>query len=382
MQNAKKLSAVLVTVFLLFGLAGWSQAGQIEANEDFTLQQDDSIEGNAYLAGGSLNILGNVAGDLLAGSGNLMISGNIEDDVLAAAGTLNLSGPVSGDARIAGGNISVGSDIAGDLVAAGGTINIFSNSKVGGDLYVVGGDVKASGEVIGETKLAAGNARIEGKMSGPVSIRAEKLIIGEGAVIEGDLDYYSPTEADIAPSAQIMGETNFHRVASHQAANKRQLAKFFGFAGVIKLLAMIVVGLVLVLGFKKFSTQVVSKAGDKFGSETLRGLILLVVLPVASLLLLASLIGSLFGILVGILWLASMILGGMYAGILLGAMLDKLWYKNEKIELSWRNAVVGIVILFIVGFVPVLGWLVGFLFFLASLGSVSQVAYEKLIKQN
>jgi hypothetical protein len=54
-----------------------------------------------------------------------------------------------------------------------------------------------------------------------------------------------------------------------------------------------------------------------------------------------------------------------------------MWFKESEYKLTWKNAAVGIIVLSIIGFIPVLGWLAGFILFLSALGSVSYTVYER-----
>ena len=117
---------------------------------------------------------------------------------------------------------------------------------------------------------------------------------------------------------------------------------------------------------------------SEFVKEAIQGFVILVVAPFASLILLISLVGFPLGILVGIFFVAAITVACIFSGILLGVWLSKMWFKKEQGELTWKNTTVGIVVLSVIGFIPVLGWLVGFILFLATLGSVSHLMYEKI----
>ena len=378
MGKIKKLTVVFVATLVVLAVAMFAKAGEVITKEDsYTLDKEDVVEDNVYAAASNLNILGNVIGDLLAAGGNIFVSGTVEDDVMAAGGTINFQGSSLDDVRMAGGNLNVGGDVAGDLALAGGNVSIFSGSKIGKDLYAAGGVLEIDGEVAGEARIAGGEVRINGKISGPVTVWSDKLLVGDEAVIEGNLEYSSPIQAEISPSAQISGEVKFQELESPRVEGW-QVKQFLGFAYLMKLLAFILAGIVLVVVFKNSSAEIVKRSTDGFGKEIVRGLVFLVVAPIVTLILFVSLIGFPLGILLGIFLAAAVAVACIFSGILLGAWLSKMWFKKDEIELTWKNATLGIVILSIIGFIPILGWIVGCIFFLAALGSVSHLMYEKI----
>jgi hypothetical protein len=137
----------------------------------------------------------------------------------------------------------------------------------------------------------------------------------------------------------------------------------------------------LVLFFLAKST-VIAAAGktlDNFWKELLRGLVLLVVIPVMAILLFVTVIGSFIGIFVVALYAILIILGSVFSGIVLADLLNRLLFGGSKAKkLNWPMVILGVVVFGLLAFVPFVGWIICLVFFLAGLGAVSNLLYRQI----
>jgi len=373
--------AMFFSLLVLPGLAG---AATFNGGESYALQADKNVSDNLYVGAGDISVAGAVLGDLIAAGGNLTVSGAVRDDLTLAGGNITVLGSVGGDIRIAGGSIVIGgSSIGGDLVIAGGTIKVLDGTTIGKDVVLTGGMVTFSGTGEHNARFAGGQVVIEGTIKGDVVIDAnEKVVLGEGARIEGAMVYRGAKEniLETRDGAVVVGGVQFEKkvLPVDRAGAAKVLAALFGIFYVIKLISFLIAGLIAALVFKRFSHAVVSDAVAHPWSDVLRGFIILVVVPIASIILLATFFGAFIGIALFTVYFLSLTLTALYSGIILGAWLYKVIKKEEVITVTWQRTLGGIIALSLVMLVPVIGWIVCVFFFLLALGAIAHVTHEKV----
>jgi hypothetical protein len=331
--------------------------------------------GNAYYAGGDLNISENISGDIFAIGGNLSISGNTEDDLIAAAGRLSLSGNIGGDARVAGGKVTINSEVGGEMMIAGGEVSILPGTSIKKDLFLASGKVNMAGEVKNDLKTAGGEIMINGAVRGNVIAKTGKLTIGKNAVIYGDLSYESPEEARIEEGAVIKGATVFklkEQIPSKERALWLVLAWW-----ILKVLATMAAAFAIYFTFRDRTEKFAALALNRFGRELLTGFIILVVIPAAVVILFISALGYLLGLVGLFFYIAFIILSTILGAVVFSGLTGKYIFKKEP-YITWPILLFGITVYHAVGLIPVVGWIFRFLFFLAGLGTLSELSYRAL----
>lgn len=381
MKHMRNIAVIAFAVSMVL-FPAVSNATELKAAREYTLQKDEVTQGDLYVAAQANIIAGEVAGDLAVAGANVLITGTIEGDLFAGGGTVNVLGDVGDDIRAAGGTIMIGKNVGGDVVAAGGVVHIISGAIVDGDVLVAAGQLIIDGAVSGTVQVVGGEVVINGSVGKSVVIRKnEKLSIGKNAMIGGDLAYKAFNTAEIAESAIIKGETKFEKIERPTRVDKRAGAAMAGLIGVIVLLrlaAMIFVTVLGVLLFKKVAQSLTKTVADHFGMEMLRGFVVIVVIPFAILFMLVSVIGIGLGIATALVYALLIMIAKVFAGILFGAVAMKMIKKTKEYEVTWQTATLGVLALQIISLVPVVGWLITALFFFASVGGASMMAYQKM----
>ncbi len=357
-----------------------ASAGTFQAEENYQLNPGISIEDNLYAAGGTVNVAGKVNGDLLAVGGTVIVSGPVSGDAMLAGGTLNLSGNVSGDMRIAGGTLIVLNTVAGEFVAAGGQVSVMPGTSVGKDATIAGGTIQYAGSVSRNLKVDGNKVYINGPVGGDVSITAQEIKFGPNAVIQGNLDYYSSSEAIMEQGAAINGVVNFHKteMPAKKAVEKGVLLGFLTVAWLLKSLMMLTAALVALYFVRSQTTAVIKDAGSNFWKEMGRGFVVLVVIPIAIIISLVTVIGIPLGVIALLFYGIMLLVSAIIAPLLFARLaIDHIFKKGGK-ELNWWIAIIAIVVFGLIGFIPIVGWIFGFLIFLASFGAVTNHIYKKL----
>jgi len=334
----------------------------------------EEIFHNLYVGGGSVVINKNILGDLFAAGGAINVASEIEEDLFAAGGNVTVAGPVGGDARLAGGNIAINAPVGGDALLAGGTILIGGNADVGGDLWAAGGAVNITSDVAGNVKVAGGEIFINAKIGGQLQVQSEKLVFGPLSDVQGSINYTGTEEAVIQEGAQI-GNIEY----KHFQGNKKipSFGNFKVFV-LVKFLALLIAGLILLKLFGKTSQEIVSSGYERFWSNAGIGLAGMIVVPIVSVLLMITVIGF-YAAFVLLAWFFLMIfLGALYSVMLLGAILEKFIRKEKDVWLSWMTILWGAIAGAVIGLIPFVGWLVICLFYLVGFGTLLRKTKQRL----
>jgi len=371
------MKKVLVgSVFLLL-VALPASAATLRGGEDYSLPKGQALSDNLYAAGSTLTISGNVFGDAILAGGKILINGAVTQDLAAAGGTVDVRAPITGDARIAGGDITIDGKIGGDLIIGGGNVHVISSAIISGDVVIAGGNVIFDGAALKNMRIVGGKVLIHGIVSGSVTARvSESLTVATGASIQGNLDYTAPTAATIEQGAIIGGKVTASTTPASQSVDmKALLATLVSVVLLTKFLVLAFAAVVTVLVFKEGSRLVVDRTLSEIPKNTILGFATLIVVPIACILLLVSVIGSVFGVIGLILYGLLLMLAKLMVGIVAGALLSKWFVKESRI--TWRWAILGVAVMQLLSIIPIIGWIAAVVVFLFTFGALVRLLNER-----
>ena len=373
----KRLIASLALVSLL--LPSLVLAADLRGGKELTLRKGDVSVGDLYMAGGMITDEGSVAGDLNVAGGTILFLGDVLQDLQALGGTLTFTGAVGDDLRAVGGNITVGSKVAGDVLVAGGQVSLLPSSIVSGDLVVAGGKVLVSGNVAGKARIYGSDVTLDGDITGPIVINAEKLTIGSNAVLHGDVMYRSAKEATVVSGSEIKGKLSYEPVMPDaNATSKAFWLALFGVWVGIKMLMLLAASLLVCLYFRKATARVTKQTFEKFGVHALVGFAFLVATPIAGVILCSTVVGAMLGILLLLGYVAILIVSSIYLPAVIGSEIMRYFRKESEAKISVSSIVVGVIVLTLLTITPVLGWALSFVMFLGVLGSTLSFKWNEM----
>lgn len=334
---------------------------------------------NVYLAGGDVRVSTTTSADLSVLAASLTVSAPVQGDALLAGGTIDVLRPVTGDLRAIGGNVRIEDTVTGDLAAMGGVVRILGKPK---NTTIIGGTVELDGGSNGSVTVYAAGVSLTGTFTGDVQIYAsDHVTLTEGTVIHGSLKYNAPQQADIPANAVVDKGVQYTGSSSFLPTNKE--AQTFAAAGagvffvVSVIAALLVAGLVAGL-FPTFTQNVADKALTlsirRFILMTLLGFATLVAGPVFILLLVVSFVGIGVALLLGAGYLLLLALSYVYAAVLAGSALARTFRKRQTF--FWRDAVIGMLALRIIGVIPGVGSLVSMILAAAAAGTILSLAFS------
>lgn len=376
-----KKTLIVIVVLLIIGITPLlASAGSLKYGENYSLRKGESVEGDLYAVGANTTIAGNVLGDLVATGASVFVGGNeISDDVLIIADSAHIISSVKKDLRAIARKIYIGNSVGEDVAVAGGSVEILPQASIAGDLLLVAGKASIFGEVQGNLKAVVGEIFIDDVIHGDVSLVADKVVLGPNAVISGSFSYSASKLAEIQGGANIVGEVTFHEINSRARAEKL-IPTFLGTWFVIKFIVILLSALIAHGILRNISHRfVVVSLNHKIWS-LLKGFLVFVAVPVAAFIGMLTFIAIPFSLFALALYGIGVLLAFVYAPIVLGSYIHKLYKKPDDISVSWKTIVLGSVVLTLLGLVPFVGSIISYAVLLIALGGIYQVLFDKFVE--
>lgn len=328
------------------------------------LNLTEPVEGDAILTGGHVSTASEVSGDLVAAGGEVSVGGAIGDDLYAAGGSVQFDAIVNGNARVAGGDINVG-----------------PATIVAGGLSLTGGQIVFEGVAHKYLQASGGSVRLDGEVIGDAEVRAKELVIGPSARIGGRLIYHGPAEPAVPEGAVISGGIEFHeqdvgRVFHEVQPEVRDAAT--GLGTFLWFLGVFVAGALFVLLLPGFTSEAAAAIGRKPLPSLGLGLAILLCVPFVAVVLLITIIGIPVALLLMSLYLLVLFLGWITAALFVAQRGLAALRPGRPVTRGWQllALLLGLVVLWLLKQLPLVGGLIGFVALLAGIGALTWRAFN------
>ncbi len=359
MDSMRIITAVVLTL-LSASLMAQEFGERVSLSKGY---QDD-----LYTAGDTVVSTSTIEGDMVAAGGTLIIDGAIQGDALLLGGEQTLTAEIRDDLRAMGGKLVVQSKVGDDAILAGGEILLSPESTIGGNALLGGGDITMAAHVAHDLRAGGGNIIVTGHVVGSATIWADSLQIGDGAVIEGDLNYHGPREATIHPNARINGNINYIYT---EFDSQRGMPSLFTLA------TMALSAIIFYLLFPAFSDSSSRLIGDEIGKSLGVGLAALLLVPFVAVVMMSIVVG---------VWIAMVLIACYLVALLVGSFVGMLYIASRVVQLlRWEPAtrsrrIVAVLLAYaavgVVQFIPVVGGLVTFTIMLLGMGGGLLLLYR------
>jgi cytoskeletal protein CcmA (bactofilin family) len=371
MRGVPGLLPVVLVPLLLAALALAAGPARCETRLSDSVVVSQGLDDDLYAVGGEVRIEDSVSGAALIAAGNALIAGDVEGDAMVAAGQIEVAGGVGDDLRAAGGNVKITGFVIDQAAIAGGTVTLAGGSAIGGRTWIAAGDVRIDGQIGDSLRVAAGKVAISGQVAGNVEVAAREIRVERGAIIGGDLIWRSSQPPIIAEDAQVLGEV---RAAGSGDAHGPDDEHDSGsrYDGALALGITIIVAALILLWF---APQLVARSTAVFAAAPVRTVLLgaasAALTPILAVVLFATVLGWLLGLVV----MAGYVFGLMLSG-LVGLLVIAQLLRNRFIPeaAGWRNALLlAAVVMALIAAqqVPVLGGLLSLILVLGGLGALT-----------
>lgn len=351
----------MVFVLLLIFSSHASAFKTIEAGD--TLTMDEVIDDDIYVAGDNIFIRGTVLGDVFAAGGLVEITGNVTGDVMVGAGNVIINGNVGDDVRVGAGTLTVNGVVGDDLLAGTGNLVVSDGASIGGDVVFGGGQAVFRGDVGGNVSGGGEDVTLAGDVGGDADLQVNKLNVLSSARINGNLKYSSPSEAAI-PAGIVMGDIDFTRGEMRKEDHDRTSSFAWWF---VSYLSLLVIGLIS-LGLFPDRTIAISQTIPVVPLKSLAvGLLIAVGAFLGSIVLLVTVIGIPTGILLLFTILFVLYAARIYFGLWFGKLAFSRLGRDSK---PWMEMALGLLLLFILTSLPLIGGLIQLVVTLIAIGSI------------
>ena len=275
--------------------------------------------------------------------------------------------------------------ISGDKVMSGETYVLPKGESVSGDLVLIRSHADIQGTVNGDLVLLLSDATINGIVNGDVDAIGSKIDYGEGSLVNGDfVSLVSAVRNDHA--LQLSGD----RVAldlfppevwptvSHWLSGTVFLLRPMSpdsFGSWISAVFVLAIALLVGLAFPRVVTETGQIVRERTPAALLTGLAVLPAVVLCSVLLLLTVIGILVIPVLAALVVVFSLVGDASVFQLIGRAIYPRLADHKYALLGW--ICLGAATCWILYCIPIIGFLVGSLVFVAGLGAVSLYVVER-----
>ncbi|MBN1376594.1 MAG: hypothetical protein JXA01_10630 [Dehalococcoidia bacterium] len=381
------LASALILLILMFIPV---QAADIRNGQDVVVGAGEVVNDDLYLSGSEVTVDAAVNGDVIAVGNRVIINGDVNGSIIAAASIVIINGRVSGSVRAAGNTVTIKNNIGNDVVSLAGVTSITPEAVIGRDFVAASGTVDVNGPVYRNIECNAGRLTINSSIGGSVSTEVSQVSLGPSASIQGNLEYTSDNEANIASGASIKG--GVQRTEPEQAPADQTpaavlgamlsavIAFLMGFMAILALAtyaAALLAGIVTILISRKHLVGVVETLRNKPWSCLGWGALTAVLIPIAVAILCAIIVGIPLAAAGLAVYIIALYLSHIVTALWLGKwMLRKLAYNDNTSHLIGSLAL-GLLVIYVLCLIPFINILADLAAILFGFGAIIYYIKER-----
>ena len=311
--------------------------------------KNETIDGTSFVFGNNVNVQSEVNG-ILFEFGNNTINKSKQDYLFLFGNTVSLDNSSLKDGFIFGNKVEL------------------KNSNIQRDLYLFGNTVDIDNSIGRDLKVFASQVNINGDVNGDLFIEAENITIGDSASVSGTLSYPKTAKIFISKDAKI-ANTRITEGVNPEVKEESFLSKIY--STFISCLNMIVTGIVFMLMFKKLFSNMTLKKENVFQNLGI-GLITLLLVPIASVILLTTIVGLSLSVILLVVYFIF-----IYLSTLITAYYVSDGLLKDKIKNKYLILVIGVVVIYVLKLIPVIGTIITLGSLLYGLGFVTNSLIRK-----
>ena len=339
------------------------------------VKKGEIINHDFFAGAKDVNILGTVNGDVFVGGNNVLVNGKINGDLIAGSENITFNGEVNGNIRIAGSTVFINGLVGKNLTVVGSNLIIGEKARVNGSLLAFGSDIRVQGPIGKDARIYGSQVVVGSQIGRNLGGSFANLILTSQAKVLGDLEYQSPREAQIDSKAKILGKTIYKPMVHKNFWQKsfvfhRQMVPLFlglaGFALWLKFMAFLLAlgfGFLFLYFFPKRVEGMAKIIGSHFWLSLGVGVLIPIIFSLVVIFLAVSLVGIPFIFIVGPIFFLLVYFAKIFTAFFFGR-------KILGAKKSWGWAlVVGLLIYYFLGMIPIINGLTSFVFITVGLGA-------------
>lgn len=315
--------------------------------------------GDVVVQEGDYDSLRIVAGNKITNKANI-------DGLSLMAGNDILANGSSSYAFYAGNNIEIRENISKDLFVAGNKIMVYKDTMVGRDAFIVGNSVIIKSNLPRDLRIGANLVNLSGvTINGDAYLMASEIILDENTVIVGKLIY--PEDANIrglnlAKLGEVISTKKIETVIKY---NFMDSVKDIVFSICASLIVMLV--LFYVLPNTKTKLDNLNLKVDTILKTIGIGFLVLIVVPLVSIIGIFTNILTPIALILGCVYTIAIYLSTLLSSYIIGnTLMIKIFNKDSK----YLALVMGIILIKLVKYIPVIGGVIYFICLLYGMGLI------------
>lgn len=307
---------------------------------------DTPVEGDLYVAAGTVTVNAPVAGDLVVAGGTVIVNDSVKMDALVTGGNVILNGYVGDDVRCGSGSLTISGTVAGDVLEASGELTLQKEGLVEGNVVAWGGKMNVDGTIKGDLQVAAGELHLDGTVSGMLDARAEKIFVA-GRII-GQSSIAAPSIV-VDPSARFEGAIHFWNSSGNlempDIAHQGDIIfdpdlkietprwELLGFASVLVMWWYLGTALVMIWVIEYLFARTFRSAAAIVLEQSMKsigyGLTFIVGVPVICAVLAVTVLGLPIAVIAMLTYVILAVLATAITAIVVSNWLNRVYYKSE-----------------------------------------------------
>lgn len=359
----------LLTLLVLALLCSPVSAFQLVSVDSYTLDAGAATTNELIISANTVRIAGAAHDDLFIMATTAELGGRFDADVWAMADAVTFTGEADDDVRVFGRALEVRGNVRGSLTAIANSIVVSNGVVIRGTAVLIGETVISEGDVHGSLKIAGSSATISGHVHGNVRVAAEDIVIMPGTEIDGDLIYSSSEDIFLDKSVKLNGQLVRKTVDafswSSPAPTFTQVATVQSFFYVCAMLA----ALPFMALFPRFTGLAVRQLRQRSWASLATGVVAICIVPLASLLLMITVIGIPLAILLLSAYGMLIYLAKVPVALMLGGLILRR-RGPQPFARVFTALSMGLLILFAAGALPGIGTPVKLLTIFLGMGSM------------
>jgi cytoskeletal protein CcmA (bactofilin family) len=355
MINSQFLYRILLLAVGLAAAVSTSVQATLPVEDDYYhLAPADTIHDDFFLATNQATISGHVDGDVFLAGRSYTIDGSVDGSVHSASQDATIKGTVHGSVRMAGQNLFITGHIDRNVLAFGQTLKIDAGSYVGRDVHAFVGQAAIGGEINGDLYVEAGEIVVSGVVQGDLELKGDHVTITAPAVIAGDIHYRSKEEIQIEDGVTVDGLVEWDKPEKRAEEAKEEGGVNVG-VRIVFLLIAYVTGLIMIGLFGNHTRTGARLLVEKPLPTLGIGFISFLLAPVAILLLMVTVLGIPWAIILFFSFTVFFYIAKIYVAIAVGRLGIRAFKKGAEPKQGW-SLLFGLIILAIVFAIPYLWW--------------------------
>ena len=324
-----------------------------------------------------MRISGRQEGDLVAWAAKTRVTGEVTGDLIAAGDEVRIEGQVGDTVRAIGRMVEVSNTVEGDVIAFGANVRIGPEAHVKGNLIVCAATTTIEGTVDGSLLFKGGEVVLRGHVARNLDIEADTVKLGSGAHVGGDISYEARRELEMAENAVVLGEVSFS--PREEDDSDDGISAFGVFVRVWLLIGAVLVGLVALALTRPAAGPLVERIDHDALLGGLVGFGTSLIVPAAAFMAIALILPAPLGLFALVLFLMVVYLAKLPVALWIGTR--GLSLVGRKDPSPWLALVLGLVVLYLLFWVPYVGKLVWLATVWLGLGTIILTARERWQRQ-